>query len=100
MKFQVGDKVKSNVAGTIQKERVLKRRVPERDEILLGECWEFEEDSFHPYDWDKFYDLVKKPEEEKETYHCNNCGLSIEKDEEFCSGGCAQEHYENHVLFD
>lgn len=99
MKFQTGDIVKSNVSKAIQKERILKRRIPEGDEILLGECWEFEEDSFHSYDWDKFYDLVKRPEE-KEIYHCTNCGLPIEKGEDFCSGGCAQEHYENTVLFD
>jgi hypothetical protein len=60
----------------------------------------YKKESFHPYDWDKFYDLVKRPEEEKKTYHCTNCGLPIEKSEEFCSGGCAQEHYENHILFD
>lgn len=100
MKFQTGDKVKSNVVGTIQVIRTLKRKLPERDDCLLGECWEFEEDSFHPYDWDKFYTLVERPSEKQETNHCNNCGLPIEKGKEFCSGGCSQEHYENHILFD
>lgn len=61
MKFAPMDKVKFKTASHLNKLRTLKKRVPELDDPLLDECWEFEEDGLRQFDWEENYEFVARP---------------------------------------
>ncbi|XBW80122.1 hypothetical protein ABRD05_16435 [Bacillus velezensis] len=61
MKFAPMDKVKLKTASHFNKLRTLKKRVPELDDPLLGEYWEFEEDGLKQFDWEENYEFVARP---------------------------------------